>query len=78
MYDSTLYPGRKHFRRYCLQAFRTVEKLKCRIKDCFKINGKQTITMPKKVNMLNSKILKQKKLAFMIYADFESILEPKR
>ena len=43
MYDHTLYRGRKHFCRYCLQAFRTVEKLKCRIKDCFKINGKQTI-----------------------------------
>ena len=33
------------------------EILKCHIKDCFKINGKQRILMPKNVNLLNSKIL---------------------
>ena len=33
MYDHTLHRGRKHFCRYCLQAFRTEEKLKCHIKD---------------------------------------------
>ena len=48
MYDYTLLRGKKHFCCYCLQAFRTSEKLKCCIKDCFKINGKQTIKMPKK------------------------------
>ena len=48
MYENTLHRGRKHFCRYCLQAFRTGEKLKCHIKDCPKINGKQTIKMPKK------------------------------
>ena len=47
-YDHTLHRGRKHFCRYCLQAFRTVEKLKCYIKDSFKVNGKQDINMPKK------------------------------
>lgn len=30
------------------------------MKDCFKINAKQTIKMPKKVNTLNSKTLKRK------------------
>ena len=30
----------------------------------------------RKVNMLNSKILKKKKSPFMIYADFEGILVP--
>ena len=34
--------------RYCLQTFRITEKLKCDIKDCLKINGKQTIKMSKK------------------------------
>ena len=48
MYNHTLHRGRKHFYHYCLQAFRTAEKLKCQIKDCFKINGKQTVYMPKK------------------------------
>ena len=47
-YDHTLHRGRKHFCRYCLQAFRTVQKLKCHIKDYFKVNGKQDINMPKK------------------------------
>ena len=47
MYDNTLHQGRKHF-CYCLQAFRTAEILKCHIKDCFKINGKQTVKMPTK------------------------------
>ena len=46
------------------------------IKDCIKINGKQRIIMPEKVNMLNSKILKERQ-PLMIYADFESILVPK-
>ena len=40
MYDHTLHRGRQYFCRYCLLAFGTVEKLKCHIKDCFKINGK--------------------------------------
>ena len=42
------------FCRYCLQALSTEEILKRHIKDCFKINEKQRITMPKKANMLNS------------------------
>ena len=38
-YDHTLQRGRKHFCLYCLQAFSTVDILKCHINDCFKING---------------------------------------
>ena len=48
MHDHSLHHGRKHFCRYCLQAFTTAEKLKCHIKYCFKINVKQTIKMPQK------------------------------
>ena len=40
MCDHTLNRGREHFYCYYLQAFRTAEKLKCKIKDCFKINAK--------------------------------------
>ena len=69
MYDHTLIHGRKHFCCYCLQAFRTTEKLKCYIEDCFKINGKQTI---KCLKIFGRKI----KSLFMIWADFESILVP--
>ena len=60
MYDHTLHRGNTHFCCYCLQAFKTAEKLKCHVKDCFKINGKQTIKMLKKVNILNSRILEEK------------------
>ena len=53
-YNHALYRGRKHFCRYCLQAFQTAKKLKFHIKNCFKINGKQTIKMAKKkVNTLD-------------------------
>ena len=47
MYDHTLHRGRKHF-CYCLQGFTSEEILKLRIKDYFKINGKQRIIMPNK------------------------------
>ena len=60
MYDLSLRCGRKIFCHYCLHAFTTEEILKRDIKDCFKINAKQTIKIPKKVNMLNSKLLKEK------------------
>ena len=48
MHDLLLHRGRKHFCRYCLHAFIAEEILKCHIKYYFKINGKQTIKMPKK------------------------------
>ena len=74
MYDHLLHLGRKHFCRYCLQAFRTAEKLKCHIKDCFKINGKQTIKIRKKDEYVKFKNFERKiKSPFMIYAGFESI-----
>ena len=60
MYAHSLHRGRKHCCRYCLHAFITEEILKSHIKDCFKINCKQTIKMPKKGNMLNSQVLKEK------------------
>ena len=72
MYDHTLHHGKKHFCRYCLQAFSTEKILKRHIKDCFKINDKQRIITPKKgkyVKFKNHEI----KSPFIIYADFESI-----
>ena len=60
MYDHILHRGRKHFFHYCLQAFRTKEKLKCHIMDCFKNNGKQTIKMAKKGEYIKFKILEEK------------------
>ena len=77
MYDHTLHHGRKHFCCYCLQAFSTEEILKHHIKDCFKVNGKQRIIMPKKDKHVKFKNRERKiKSPLIIYADFESILVP--
>ena len=63
--------------RHYLQAFITKEIFKCHINDCFKINGKQNIKMPKIGEYVKSKNYERKiKSPFMIYADFQSILVP--
>ena len=72
----TLHRGRKHFCRFCLQAFSTEEILKRHIKDFFKIIGKQRIKFPKKGEYVKFENFEKRKSPFMIYADFESILEP--
>ena len=67
----------KIFCRYCLHAFITEEILKRRIKDCFKINGKQITIMPKTDEYATLKNYGRKvKSPLIIYADFESILLP--
>ena len=77
MYDHTLHRGRKHFCHFCLLAFVTEEILKRRFKDCFKINGKQTIKMPKiSENVKFKNFEREIKSPSMIYADFESIFVP--
>ena len=49
--------------------------MKYLIEDCFKINGKLTTKMPIKGEHITFKNFGRKiKSAFMIYADFESIL----
>ena len=48
MYNYSLNRGKKYFYHYCLKTFSTEEILKLLIKDCFNINGKQRIIMPKK------------------------------
>ena len=77
MYYHSLHRGRKHFCRYCLQAFITEEILKRHIKDCFKINDKQRVKRPKKGEYIKFKYFEGKiKSPVMIYANFESILVP--
>ena len=74
MYDHSLH----RFSRFCLYAFITEEILKCHIKDCFKMNGKKTIKMPKKGEYARFKNFERKiKSPSMIYADLENILVPK-
>ena len=62
MYDHTRHCGRKHFCRYCLQAFNTEEVFKRHFKGFANINVK--------FKNYERKI----KSPFMIYKDFESIL----
>ena len=77
MYNHTLHRRKKHFCCYYLQAFSTEEILKCHLKDCFKINGKKKIIMPKEDEYVKFKNYERKiKSPFVIYADFESILLP--
>ena len=77
MHDHSLHRGRKHFCRYCLHTFITENNLKCHIKDCFKINGKQRIKILKNGEYVKSKNFEIKiKSPSMIYADFKSILVP--
>ena len=77
IYDHTLHCRRKHFCCYDLQAFSTEEILKHHFKDCFKINAKKRILMPKKGKYVKFKNYERKiKSPFMIYANFESILVP--
>ena len=65
------------FCRYCLQSFNIEEILKCHIKDCFKINGKQKIIMPKKGEYIKFKNYKRKvNSPYISYGDCESILVP--
>ena len=72
MYDHTLHRERKNF-CYCLQVFSTEEILKCHIKDCFKVNGKQRIIMPKQDEYVKFKnYAREIKSPFIIYADYFS------
>ena len=77
MYNQTKHRERKHFCRYCLQCFNP-EKVLTKHKDnCLQINGTQAIKMPSKDdNILKfNNFHKQLPVPFVIYADFESLLE---
>ena len=76
MYDHKLYRGRKRFCHHCFQAFSSEEILKCHIKDCFKIDDKQRVKMPKNGEHIRFKNYERKIKSFMIYEDFESTLVP--
>ena len=67
MYDRSLHDRRKHFCCYCLHSFITEEILKRDIKDWFKINGKQTIKMPKKRDCVKFKTFER---SFIIQMTF--------
>ena len=70
----TLHCRRKQFLCYCLKAFSAKQMLKSHIKNIFKINGKETIILPKKGIFVKFKNYERKMTSsFLMYADFESI-----
>ena len=77
MYNKTKHHCKKHFCISCLQCFSSKEILINHRKNCLIINKKQNIIMPK----FGSKVFfknyhKMIKSPFVIYCDFESILQP--
>ena len=56
MYDHTLHRGRKYF----LQAFITEKILRCSVKGFLKLMVKKWLRCLKKVNTLDSKIMKER------------------
>ena len=75
MYDHIPRCGKKSFFHYCLQVFGTLEILKSHVNDCFKINGKQMIKVPKNGEYVRFKSSERKiKSPYLIYADVENIL----
>ena len=61
MHDYTLHRGRKHYCCYCLQASSIEEISKRHIKNCFKIDNKQRIIMPKKGEFVKFKNYEKQK-----------------
>ena len=59
MYNNSLHRGRKHFYRYCLHAFIT-EEISVILKIVLKLMVNKRLRCLRKVNMLNSKLLKEK------------------
>ena len=60
MNDHSLHRGTNHLCRYFLQAFITEETLKRQIKIALKLMLNKELQCLRKVNMLNSKNLKEK------------------
>ena len=77
MYNQTKHKERKHFCMYCLQCFSSEIILNDHKGTCLQVNGEQAIKMPTKENNILKfeNYYKQQQVPFVIYADFESILE---
>jgi hypothetical protein len=73
---ATKHNEKKHPCMHCLQCFTPTRILEKHKKDCIEVNGKQTVTMPKKDSFVELKNYhRQLPVPFTIYADFEAILE---
>lgn len=76
MFNQTKHQHRKHFCMHCLQCFSSEKVLTNHKENCITINGAQAIKMPEK----GSKVIfknyhKQQAVPFVIFSDFEAIVE---
>ena len=77
MYNQTKHKERKHFCMHCLQCFSSERVLNNHKDNCIQINGIQAVKMPTKDNNILkfNNFHKQEPVPFVIYADFEAIIE---
>ena len=77
MYNQTKHKERKHFCMYCLQCFSSERVLNNHIENCIQLNGTQAVEMPTKNNntLKFDNYHKQQPVPFVIYADFEALLQ---
>ena len=77
MYNQTKHGCRKHFCMYCLQCFSSERVLNKHLENCIQLNGIQAVKMPTKDNSILkfNNYHKQQPVPFVIYADFEALLQ---
>ena len=77
MFNQTKHKERKHFCMYCLQCFSSERVLNNHKDNCIQVNGAQAVKMPTKDNNILkfNNFHKQQPAVFVIYADFEAIIE---
>ena len=76
MYNQTKHNGRKHFRMHCLSHFNSEGALANHASNCIIINGEKSIKMPEEGSTIKfENYHKQLRAPFVIYADFEALME---
>ena len=77
MFNQTKHKNKKHFCMHCLQCFSSDRVLNEHKDNCIQVNGTQAVKMPTKDNNILkfNNIHKQQAVPFVIYADFEAIIE---
>ena len=77
MFNQTKHKNKKHFCMHCLQCFSSDIVLNEHKDNCIQVNGTQAVKMPDKDNNILkfNNFHKQQAVPFVIYADFEAIIE---
>ena len=77
MFNQTKHKNKKHFCMHCLQCFSSESVLNDHNGNCIQVNGTQAVKMPDKDNNILkfNNFHKQQAVSFVIYADFEAIIE---